>query len=272
MKMRKTIYILLGSLLVAHTALSQETQGYPFKAPSISEAPSGPVGDAVRQGHSLLTETRLMLPNNVGNGMNCTSCHLNGGTKPHAAPFAGLWGVFPAYSARVAKVITLADRVNDCFERSMNGKALGYESTEMISILTYIQFISTGVPTGSSVKGRGEGKIDQNLIPDPVRGKKIYAEKCASCHGAEGLGLKVEANKYVFPPLWGDDSFNDGAGMARPYTAAAFVIANMPIGQENSLTEQEALDVSQYFTYQPRPVFAGKKNDWPKGGRPKDAR
>jgi len=269
--MRKQIYLLLSCLLVSHSAFSQTSKDIDFKPPSITDAPSGPLGDAIRQGHQLLTETRLMLPKNVGNGMNCSSCHLDGGTKPHAAPLAGLWGVFPAYSSRVAKVITLADRVNDCFERSMNGKPLSYDSSEMTSILSYVQFISTGVPTGTSTKGRGEGKIDPNLIPDPIRGKTIYVNKCASCHGAEGLGIKVE-NKYVFPPLWGDDSFNDRAGMARPYTAAAFVIANMPIGQENSLTQQEALDVSQFFTYQPRPVFPDKKNDWPKGGRPKDAR
>lgn len=270
--MTNRICIAIACLLILHPALGQAELSFDLKSVSMAHAPSGPVGDAIRQGHKILTETRVMLPGNVGNGLNCTSCHLDGGTKPHAAPWAGLWGVFPAYSARSAKVITLADRVNDCFERSMNGKAIAYDSAEMTSILSYIQFISTGVPTGSSVMGRGEGKIDQHLTPDPVRGKTVYAEKCASCHGANGLGLKGEANKYVFPPLWGDDSFNDGAGMARPYTAASFVIANMPLGLDNSLTQQEALDVSQYFTHQPRPVYGDKKNDWPQGGRPKDAR
>jgi len=262
----------LASFLIMYSAFGQTSQEQEIKVLSVSDSPSGPVGDAIRHGYKILTETRAMLPTNVGNGLNCTSCHLNGGTKPHAAPWAGLWGVFPAYSARAAKVITLADRVNDCFERSMNGKAIAYDSMEMTSILSYMQFISTGVPTGSNAKGRGEGKIDQNLIPDAVKGKTVYAEKCAACHGANGLGLKGEPNKYVFPPLWGEDSFNDGAGMARPYTAASFVIANMPLGLDNSLTQQEALDVSQYFTHQTRPVYPGKQNDWPQGGRPKDAR
>lgn len=267
----KFIPIMFG-FFILNPALGQVSQTLPINTPTIADAPAGPLGDSIKMGHKILSETKLMLPKNVGNGLNCTSCHLNGGTKPHAGPWAGLWGVFPAYQTRSAKVITLADRVNDCFERSMNGKPIPYDSAEMTSILAYIQFISTGIPTGKNAPGRGLGKIDSNLIPNPENGKKVYAEKCAQCHGAEGQGIKGGATGYVFPPLWGDDSFNDGAGMARPYTAAAFVIANMPLAQDNSLSQQEALDVAQYFTHNPRPVFAGKQNDWPKGSKPKDAR
>lgn len=270
--MRKKSLFALAGLMLTATVFAQTNASSEIKIPAIADAPAGPVGDAIRQGQKILSETKITLPNNVGNGLNCTSCHLNGGTKPHAGPWAGLWGVFPAYQARSAKVITLADRINDCFERSMNGKALPYDSAEMTSILSYMQYISTGVPTGTSTPARGLGKIDPNLVPDSASGQKVYAAKCAQCHGVDGSGIKGGPTGYVFPPLWGNDSFNDGAGMARPYTAAAFVIANMPLAQDNSLTQQEALDVAQYFTHQPRPVFVGKKNDWPKGNKPKDAR
>ena len=74
------------------------------------------------------------------------------------------------------------------------------------------------------------------------------------------------------PPLWGKDSFNVGAGMARMYTAAAFVKHNMPLGQGGTLTAQEAVDVAAFFTQQPRPDYAARANDWPKGDKPKDAR
>lgn len=153
----------------------------------------------------------------------------------------------------------------------MNGTALPYNSAEMNNILAYMQWLSTSVPTGTSVKGRGFGPVDQKLKPDAAHGKQVYAAKCASCHGAEGLGVK-NATGYAFPPLWGKDSFNDGAGMARTFTAAAFVKHNMPLGQGGTLTDQEAIDVAEFFTHQPRPVYSGKAKDWPKGDKPKDAR
>jgi len=154
----------------------------------------------------------------------------------------------------------------------MNGQALPYNSTEMNNILAYMQWLSTGVPTGISVKGRGFGPIDQGLKPDPKRGKLVYEAKCTACHGAEGLGMKNPDGSYALPPLWGKDSFNDGAGMARTYTAAAFVKHNMPLGQGGTLTDQEAVDVSEFFTHQPRPVYPHKAKDWPKGDKPEDAR
>ena len=110
-------------------------------------------------------------------------------------------------------------------------------------------------------------------------GKRIYANQCAACHGDNGEGIKDAAGKWVYPPLWGDMSFNIGAGMARTYTAAAFVKRNMPIGfhgkfplGQGGLTDQEAVDVAEYFSHMPRPDFPDKVKDWPKGGKPADAR
>lgn len=240
-------------------------------SPPESSIPTGPKGVAIQEGKKLLTETRQRLPNNVGNGLNCTNCHLAGGTVGNAGPWIGIWGVFPEYRSRSGKLISLQERVNDCLERSMNGKALAYNSVEMNNILAYMQWLSSGVPTGVSVNGRGVGSMDRKLVPNAINGKQVYAAKCASCHGAEGLGLKAGAG-YAFPPLWGKDSFNDGAGMARTYTAAGFVKHNMPLGQGGSLSDQDALDVSEYFTHKPRPVYAAKAKDWPKGDKPKDAR
>jgi thiosulfate dehydrogenase len=200
------------------------------------------------------------------------NCHLGAGRTPNASPWVGIWGVFPEYRSRSAKINSLQQRVNDCFERSMNGKALPYDSKEMNDILAYMQWLSTGVPTGMSVKGRGFGPLNHELKPDAARGKAVYAAKCAACHGADGAGVKGQNGSYAFPPLWGNYSFNTGAGMARTYTAAAFVKHNMPLGQPNTLTDQEAVDVAEFFTHQPRPRFAGVAADWPKGDKPKDAR
>lgn len=226
-----------------------------FNVPLESSIPEGELGFSIRQGKKIMNETQMLLPQNVGNALNCSSCHLNAGTVPKTAPFVGLWGVFPEFNKRDGKVVTLSERINDCFERSMNGRPLSYTSDEMINMLAYIQWLSTGVPTGQSVKGRGFETIDQKLTADPTRGKVLYAQKCASCHGAEGAGLKLPTGSYVFPPLWGDESFNDGAGMARTMTAAAFVRYKMPEGLENSLSEQDAVDIASFFVHQPRPAY-----------------
>ena len=109
---------------------------------------------------------------------------------------------------------------------------------------TYVGPSGEGLP-----QGRGTAK----------EGAKIFAQKCALCHGKDGEGVYNEHGETVFPPLWGPRSFNIGAGMARVNTAAAFVKANMPFGQDNTLTDQEAFDVSVFFTHQPRPDFEAKQ-------------
>ena len=106
---------------------------------------------------------------------------------------------------------------------------------------------------------------------DPKRGETIYAAKCAMCHGADGQGRDGPNGEYLFPALWGPKSFNIGAGMARLSNAAGFVKANMPVGQDNTLSDADAIDVAAYFTRQPRPDFAAKSRDWPKGDKPRDS-
>ncbi len=269
--MNRSRLLLLGAAVLSAGAIAQSNAPQ-LAVPPDSSIPAGPKGAAIQEGKKILSDTRKQLPKNVGNGLSCTNCHLGGGATANASPWVGIWGVFPEYRSRGGKVISLQERVNDCFQRSMNGKALPYESVEMNAILSYMQWLSTNVPTGVSAKGRGFGPFDQKLKPDASHGRQVYAAKCASCHAADGLGTKNPAGGYAFPPLWGKDSFNDGAGMARTYTAAAFVKYNMPLGQGGTMGEQEALDVAEYFTHQPRPVFPGKAKDWPKGDKPKDAR
>ena len=230
-----------------------------FNPPNEKTIPNSPLGDSIRNGMNLVTNTGSLLPKNVGNGLNCSSCHLKQGRTQYASPFVGLWGVYPEYHARDAKVITLADRINECFERSMNGIAIDYNSTQMVDFLSYMQWLSSGVPIGQSVIGRGFIKFNMTLIPNMASGKSLYSEKCASCHGLGGAGISNSAGTYTIPPLWGNASFNDGAGMARTFTAAAFIRHNMPQGQPNSLTEQEALNIAEYFTNQSRPTFRGNK-------------
>lgn len=267
---KKTLFIFL---LAAATAFSADVQISTVKElPSESSIPAGPEGEAIKQGRDIINDTQTHAKQYVGNGLNCTSCHQTGGTKPGALPFPGLSGQFPQYNARAGKVITLQDRVNGCFSRSMNGKPLSLDSKEMTAVIAYMTWLSKGIPSGQQWYGRGAPKVDlTGLIPNVENGKKVFMAQCASCHGVEGDGLYTDG-KPTFPALWGPKSFNIGAGMARLLTATPFVKANMPLNNPGSLSAQDALDVSAYFTTQPRPDLASKGGDWPNGGRPKDAR
>ena len=263
--------IVLWALVFA-VPIAHALEPVPLKPPSNAEIPKGALGDAIRDGLSLMTNTRARAGAYVGNGLACTNCHLDAGRAADAAPLAGLWGVFPEYRARRGSVESLTERINDCFIRSMNGKPLPFDSREMIGLLAYTAWLSSGVPTGVEVQGRGFKEIAAPSPPSPVRGEALYAAKCAACHGADGQGVRGGDNAYAFPPLWGPQSFNVGAGMARVSVAAAFVQAKMPLGSGGTLSDQEAYDIAAYFTSKPRPDFSAVKSDWPRGGAPTDAR
>jgi thiosulfate dehydrogenase len=261
-----------SSIALAQNAGTSEKKLANFNPPDEKSIPSGPMGDAIRLGQQIVTQTPVYAKKYSGNALNCTSCHLNGGRQKNASPWVGIWGVFPEYRPRNAKVNALQDRINDCFQRSMNGKPLPYDSDEMHGVLAYMHWLSQGVPTAMDVDGRGFLRISAPKAPDAERGKQVYAEKCTVCHGADGKGQYGPKGETVFPPLWGPKSFNIGAGMARLNTAAAFVKTAMPLGQGGTLSDQDAFDVAYYFTQQPRPDFKDKNKDWPKGDKPKDAR
>lgn len=250
--------------------LSQPPTDYPgwHDAP----LPDGPVGAAIAHGRRILSNAPKYAAAYSGNALTCTNCHLDGGRTPAAAPWVGIWGVFPEYRARNAQVNTLQDRINDCFERSLNGKRMPADAPQMTAILTYMQWLSREVPTGQSVKGRGFLRFEAPQAASAERGAPLYAEHCVSCHGKNGAGRGVIGTAEFVPPLWGDKAFNIGAGLARLNTAAAFIKANMPLGNGGSLDDQAAFDIAAYVIKQPRPDFARKKDDWPLGGKPPDAR
>jgi thiosulfate dehydrogenase len=244
----------------------------PFHVPEISSVPKDQFGASVLRGKDYLEHTFEKLPQFVGAKINCTSCHLNSGTTQFAGPWVGVVARFPQYRSRSGKMDTLEDRVNDCFERSLNGSRLPENSQEMTDIISYMTWLSTGYAKGNDVEGSGMPKIVMSRLPDLKAGKVVYESKCNSCHQSNGQGLYAITGQVAFPALWGPKSFNLGAGMARLHTAAGFVKKNMPLGQGGTLTDDEAWDVAAYFSQQIRPDFKNKLKDWPKGDRPKDAR
>lgn len=224
-----------------------------FSPPSDEDMPTGDFGDAVRLGKQIFTDTQTYAPKYVGNKLNCVNCHLGAGRRADAAPLWAAYGMFPAYRDKNKHVNTYEERLAGCFRFSMNGKAPAPDSKEMVALISYSYWLAQGAPIGVELKGRGYPKLaDPPQKPDVTRGKQVFEVNCALCHGANGQGTE-EDGRYVFPPLWGENSFNAGAGMSKVKTAAAFIRANMPLGKGNSLSEQDAWDVAQYLDSHPRP-------------------
>lgn len=262
-----------------------------WDVPDPDTLPDDIYGRTVRRGRDLIARTSSLIGpdaadpamRHAGNGLDCQSCHIQAGTQQFGIPLAGIWGVFPQYIGRENEVRTLEERVNGCMERSMNGRALPVDGDEMKAILTYIRHISAPERVGQSLVGRGTPALPlPDRAADPVRGEQIYAESCVACHGADGLGQRLEAaeaaetgRRYRFPPLWGPDSYNDGAGMARIITAARFVHGNMPLGttfEAPVIPPADAFDVMAFINTQPRPHRAGLEADYPdRSNKPVDA-
>jgi thiosulfate dehydrogenase len=253
---------LAGLLLAAACRDRTVPQSASPGPPADSEIPADVFGASVRRGLALLTATRDSLPAHVGNALRCTSCHLDVGRRTTSGSWVGTFARYPQYNSRSGLVITIEDRVNGCFRRSMNGTPLAADGPDMRDIVSYLAFLSWHTPVGHS--GGARPARFGTLTADTASGRATFDSACARCHGDAGQGSPVA------PPLWGPASFNIGAGMARVRTAAAFVRDNMPFDRPGSLTDQQAFDVAAFVAAQPRPDFAGKEYDWPNGDPPPD--
>ena len=235
-----------------------------YKAPAVDSTPDDPLEASAFRGLAILTKTRDSLPDYVGNSLTCTSCHLDEGRRPNAAPLVGVTARYPRYIDRVDAVVSIEDRVNYCFTRSLAGTKIPNDSREMADIVAYLTVISRGVPVGEHVKGEGIKALAKGVPHDSTRGHLLFRDNCARCHGTNGQGIGV------VPALWGARSYSIGASMARVERAAAFISHNMPFDRPGTLSDQQAYDIAAYINSMSRPDLPGKENDWPQGGAPPD--
>ena len=244
--------------------------------PEIGSVGDDPFGALVKYGHALFTDTANQIGPTVadpakryaGNNLSCQSCHLQGGTQLYAMPLVGVWGQFPQYRRREGAVGTLEERINGCMERSMNGRALPLDGREMKAYLSFMRWLSAGIADGAKLQGAGMLSVKEpDRAADLDHGKEVFGRVCAACHGADGLGKRAASGAgYEFPPLWGPDSYNNGAGMTRLLDAAAFVKNNMPFGTTYAapvLSDEEAYDVAAFIDSGERPQKADLAKDFP---------
>ncbi len=224
-----------------------------FRPPASDTIPDTPLGSMIRFGRLVFVDTQRYARDYVGNGLNCVDCHLDDGRRANAAPLWAAYVAYPAFRSKDNLVNTFERRLEGCFRYSMNGRMPPADSAVIVGLVAYSFWLATGAPVGAQMAGRGYPVVaTAPLAPSAARGAQDYATHCAACHGPDGAGLRA-AGKYTFPPLWGKDSYNAGAGMHRVPTAAAFIKANMPLGAEGSLTDQQAWDLAAYMNSRPRP-------------------
>src|SRR5690625_4822672 len=228
--------------------------------PSIEDLdPDDPATEAIQYGEEIFNETNTVTPEHVGNELSCQSCHADGGLASTSS-MVGVAADYPQYRPREGVVFTLEDRINGCMVRSMNGEMFDNDSEEMRSLMAYLTYISEGVEIGQDRPWVVVNSMDEVPEPDVDSGKELYVEKnCMSCHGDEGQGTGANSG----PALWGDDSFNDGAGMGRLTKAAGYIQNNMPVGEEGTLSDQEATNLAAYMLMQDRPEWKGPDHDFP---------
>lgn len=272
----KQFLLLISTVLVSHIfsgaaisadntaraeALSKPVSVKSYLPPGEETIPDNQFGELVRLGKNIFTDTRKYAKKYVGNGLNCSNCHLNAGRLANSAPLWAAWVKYPAYRGKNKMVNTMEQRIQGCFVYSMNGSPPPADSNELKALMSYSYWLAKGAPTGVDLPGRGYPKLEKpGKNPDLARGKQVYAENCALCHGDDGNGTKIN-QVYAFPPLWGKQSFNWGAGMHRINTAAAFIRANMPLGKGGSLSNQQAWDVAYYINSHERPQDPRFKGD-----------
>ncbi len=242
-----------------------------WQAPDSNAIPNDEYGELIQYGKKLIRNTaRYLGPqgsvSHISNGMNCQNCHLEAGTKAWAGNFGGVAAVYPRFSDRRGSHETVNQRITDCFERSMNGRAPDSNSREMKAMSAYILWLGKDVEKGNKPKGTGLEILSYiDRAADSMKGRNIFAQKCQKCHGSNGEGQPDSAGGYTYPPLWGAHSYNTAAGLYRLSKFAGFVKDNMPYGSNylnEQLTSEEAWDLAAFVNSQPRPAKKFKQ-DWP---------
>ncbi len=282
--MNKFTTLSVATLFVSVAVFASSTDSVP-NAPT--KYPAGQLGKMVKLGEEILnhTDTHPLTKNLVNNKLQCKNCHLpdkNGkvGAGKGMSTLIGTATVFPAWSKRQGTIQTLQDRINNCFMRSMSGTRPIIDTKASMAMAAYVTWLSSGLPVKMNAKAtispynfdkyvQGKKKFaaiqKKATHKSYLDGKKIFATKCASCHGLNGAGVSG-----TFPPLWGKNakgewlSYNTGAGMSKLNKAAVWVQSNMPLGQGGTLSNQETADVVLYIDAQPRADFTLKEHLFPR--------
>jgi len=263
-------YVMSGPLVSSRTTMVTAwfIPKSPLTDPSLDKST---LSNQIRWGFRIFTDTPHEAPQFAPGKMSCNNCHLNGGQRERSLPLVAVAGMFPEYNRRSGRLYSLGDRIVDCFLRSENATEARKEdlptttSKEVLAVEAYLTWLARGSEVGKNPSWRGQNTIESShLIPvaklDFRRGEQLFNEHCTNCHGEDGQGVAIGDKKPG--PLWGPDSWNDGAGAARVYTLAGIIRYSMPYLDPGRLSDEEALQVAAYIDSKPRPSYPFKQQDY----------
>ena len=239
--------------------------------------------ELVQYGREIFANTSNEMPDHVGNELSCANCH-GGGDLPTTTgmvgqdidmiPLVGTAAGYPEWTGRTERMRDMRQRIMGCFLRSMDAAnsekgVPAYDSREIQAMESYMVWLNKGTPSEKVPywrhirKPEGDEKVNVTEA-NPVRGADLYLENCASCHGADGQGVEGQ-----YPPLWGEGSYNDGAGMGRLYTSAGFIREAMPYGAAHTFDDwRDSHDVAAFMNGHKRPHLPRQPQDWAESGAP----
>jgi thiosulfate dehydrogenase len=282
------LLVFLASWMIAHLPSVRRSPEVPsegqWAAPDTLTIAFSPDASLIRYGRDLIAHTsRYFGPKGrlgrEANGMNCQNCHLDAGTRPWGNNFSAVFSTYPRFRERRGSIESICERINDCFQRSLNGRPLDTTGLEMRAMIAYMRWLGGQVPKGRKPPGSGIGALAfMRRAADTVRGRSVYERRCVSCHGPEGEGRLSDpdgpaepegsagpVSMYLYPPLWGAHSYNSAAGLYRLSRFAGFIRDNMPYGSTHrnpGLTDEEAWDLAAFVNSRPRPEKKFNR-DWP---------
>jgi thiosulfate dehydrogenase len=259
-----------GPLISSRTTMATAWE-FPKNPLTDSSLDDSKLSNEIRWGFKIFTNTPHEAPKFAPGKVSCNNCHLNGGQRELSLPLVDVAGMFPEYNRRSGRLYSLGDRVVDCFLRSENATGAAEAelptttSREVLAVSAYITWLARGAEVGKNPSWRGRNTIAAaNLIPieklDPRKGEALFIDRCTNCHGEDGQGVAIGDKKAG--PLWGPDSWNDGAGAARVYTLAGIIRYSMPYLNPGSLTDQEAQELAAFINSKPRPSYPYKAQDY----------
>lgn len=261
--------------LVAATSTMATAGEFPWNPVKELSRDDSKLAKDIIWGFKMFVDTPGQVPHLTPGKVSCNNCHLNGGQRERSLPLVGIAGMFPEYNRRAGRMYTLADRVVDCFNRSQDATSIvagengsappTTTSKEVLAMTAYLTWLAKGSEVGTNPPWRGQNTIAAaNLIPmdklEPARGETLFKQHCVSCHGEDGQGVLVGEKKPG--PLWGADSWNDGAGAARVYTLAGIIRHSMPYVTPGVLTDAESQHLAAFINSHPRPSYPFKDRDF----------
>jgi thiosulfate dehydrogenase len=251
-----------------------------WMAPDTNTIPDDDEGKMISYGRILVNHTSKYFGphgtiSKTTNGLSCQNCHLEAGTRPYGNNFGAVTSTYPKFLARSNSVITAAQKINECFSRSLNGEPIDTNSREMKAFLAYMNWLGKEVKKGETPLGSGGIKAPHFIdrAADPEKGKALYVLHCARCHGKNGEGMLVTEvlkdpakqqggtattdDLFYYPPLWGNSSYNGVATLYRVSKFAGFVKNNMPYPMTYKtaiLTDEQAWDIAAFVNSRERPI------------------